>query len=127
MKLYRFYSMPFVFVLATFAVALFSSCKKQVESHPSWDATILAPLLQTTLTLDDLVADSLIQTNADSSVSLVFSNQLYSTSLQDNVFKIPDTSIVTAVSLQNLNLANKVLTSSESLGQICLQMGGIWL
>ena len=127
MRVSRRYIYVTVLIASVAALISFSSCKKGVESHPSWEATILAPLLQSTLTLDDLLADSLMQTNPDHSVSLIFSSSLYQTSLQDSVFQIPDTSLTTAISLQNLNLANNTITTHVSLGQMCQQLGGIGL
>lgn len=114
-------------VIAVAAVMIFFSCRKGMESRPSWETTLLVPLLQSTLTLDDLLADSLLQTTSDHSVSLVLHSQLYSTTLQDSVFEIPDTSLITALSLENLNLANNLITTHVSLGQMCLQLGGIGL
>src|SRR4030095_9655882 len=110
-------------VFAAFIAAGFFSCKKGVESRPSWDASILAPLLESSLSINDLLADSLIQTNSDNSVSLVFSNPLYHLSLTDQAVDIPDTTIRAAFSLQSLNLADQTIVYPLTLGQICAQLG----
>lgn len=105
------------------ALLSFSSCKKKLASHASWDTEVLAPLIQTTLTLDDLLADSLLETNADHSVSLVFSNQLYHTTLSEATFQIPDTTIKVSFSLETLNLSNQTITYVYSLGAMSQQLG----
>jgi len=125
MKIFSRNFFLFIVAVAVISGVSFSSCKKLINSNPSWDATILAPLLQSTLTLNNLLGDSMVQTEADSSVSLVFSSELYKSSLSDDVFKIPDTSLATAFSLQNLNLANKTIITQVSLGQMCEQLGAL--
>src|ERR1043165_6210695 len=94
----------FLISLALAAAAfIFSSCKKQIATHPSWDASLLTPLLKSSLTLNDLLADSVLQTNADNTVSLVFSNKLYGASLTDLAVKVPDTTIRVGFSLETIN------------------------
>ena len=51
-------------------VFIFFSCRKDFE-RPNWDVYLLAPLIKTTLTLEDLLPDSIIQTNPDTSIKLV--------------------------------------------------------
>ncbi|MFI5134336.1 MAG: hypothetical protein ACHQD9_00655 [Chitinophagales bacterium] len=124
----KIYTMKIFAVIIAFAIVAgiaFSSCKKLINSNPSWDVSILAPLLQSTLTLNNLLSDSILETESDNSVSLVFSNELYRSSLSQDVFKIPDTSLTTAFSLQNLNLANRTITTQISLGQMCQQLGSL--
>ncbi len=102
---------------------VFSACTKGPESRPSWDVSILAPLLNTSLSIDNLIADSLLLQNSDHSVSLVFSNSLYKFSLADQAVEIPDTTIKAGFSLENLSLANQTLVYPLSLGQMCQQLG----
>jgi len=66
------------------------SCKK--DGGPSWDVDILAPVCHTQLGLNNLVADSLIQENADSSIKIVYSGTVYRVSL-DTLVNIPDTTL----------------------------------
>ena len=100
-----------------------SSCKKGPGSSPNWNTSLLTPLLQSSMGIHDLLPDSLVQTNSDNSVSLVFSNSLYHFSLTDQTVKIPDTTIKASFSLQSLNLADKTITYPLSLGQMCSQLG----
>ncbi|HYV93368.1 MAG TPA: hypothetical protein VE978_16470 [Chitinophagales bacterium] len=117
-----------IFFLVSFATfvagaLIFSSCRKQIATHPSWDAQLLTPLLKSSLTLDDLLADSVLQTNADNSVSIVLRNKLYGASLTDLAIKIPDTTIKVGFSLETINLSNKTITFNYTLGAMCQQLG----
>jgi hypothetical protein len=77
-------------ILLLFVLFLFG-CRKE-WGHPTWETGIVTPLAKTTLTINDLLADSLIQQNADSSLTLVYRNELYSIT-PDTLVKIPDTTI----------------------------------
>ncbi len=63
------------------------SCRKV---DPSWDVNINAPLLKTTMDLDNILPDSLINTNNDHSLSLVYSYSFYNFSF-DSLIDMPDT------------------------------------
>jgi hypothetical protein len=69
-------------------IALFA-CRKDIEK-PSWDTEILAPLVSATLNVNNLLPDSLLQANADSSLKIVYQNDIYKLNM-DTLFKIPDT------------------------------------
>ena len=111
------YLLKYLIVLVT-GVLLISSCKKE-SSDPNWDVDILAPLLKSTLTIDDIVADSLTNINPDSSISLVYQNEIYRFNL-DSLFSIPDTSIEYTAKLSNLDLGTIEITLRKSLGDIAL-------
>jgi hypothetical protein len=68
------------------------SCRKDFE-RPNWDVDLLAPLVKSTLTLDDLLPDSTIQVNPDTSLKLVYQTNIFDIDM-DSLFKIPDTTIV---------------------------------
>ena len=63
------------------------SCKK--EGPPQWDVSVLSPLIKTSMGIDKIVPDSLLQTNPDNSLAIVFDNTLYNFSL-DSLIEIPD-------------------------------------
>jgi hypothetical protein len=77
-----------VFCVLVFA---FSSCRKDFE-RPEWDVDVLAPLIKTTLTLEDLLPDTIVQTDSDTSIKLVYQTHLFDINM-DSIFKIPDTTI----------------------------------
>ncbi|HEY0030292.1 MAG TPA: hypothetical protein VGC65_06000, partial [Bacteroidia bacterium] len=59
---------------------------------PSWDTEILAPLIDASLDINNLLPDSILQTNADSSLKIVYNNDLYQIDI-DTLFNIGDTTI----------------------------------
>ena len=68
-----------------------ASCRK-FSANPSWDTQILAPLITANLSINDLVTDSLVHSNVDSSITLVYNGSLYNLNT-DSLVKIPDTSL----------------------------------
>lgn len=59
---------------------------------PFWDTQILAPLITASLDINNILPDSILQTNADSSMKIVFQNDIYQLAM-DTLFKIPDTTL----------------------------------
>jgi hypothetical protein len=67
-------------------------CRKENDAA-TWDVDLLAPLVRTTFTIRDLIADSLLVSDAQGQVTLVFSSDLFSIDL-DTLLLAPDTSFV---------------------------------
>jgi len=76
---------------------LVMGCRKIIQ-EPLWDVDLLAPLAVSTLSITDLVQDSLISVDADNSLKLVYDNNVFSLKL-DSLFEIPDTAIANTFSL----------------------------
>lgn len=76
-------------ILIIIVVVSLSSCHKD-PGKASWDVSVMAPLINTTLTLGNLLTDSLIQVNPDTSLKIVYNNTLYSVSI-DSLVNIPNT------------------------------------
>ncbi|MBN2681260.1 MAG: hypothetical protein JXR58_02020 [Bacteroidales bacterium] len=106
-----------VFWFALFSLG-FQACKKEFEK-PNWDVGILAPLAYGSLTLDDIVDDSLVSVGANNLVFLSYGSDMYSMKL-DSMFVIPDTSIEFTVNLENLDIGEYDFTYRTSLGDIAL-------
>ncbi len=83
-----------IMVLATLTLL---ACRKNVEK-PSWDVGLVAPVVYSSMGLDDIIADSLLQVNPDSSLTLVYDNNIYTFSL-DTLTEIPDTTLENYYSL----------------------------
>lgn len=66
------------------------SCRKD-PAGPKWDVDILAPVLKTSLTIRDLIPDSILAADAQGNVSILHTMELFSLSL-DTVLTAPDTS-----------------------------------
>lgn len=79
--------------ILAFGLIIFTlfSCRKDFE-RPNWDVNLLAPLIKTTLTLEDLLPDSIIQTNPDTSIKLVYQTNIFDIDM-DSLFQIPDTTV----------------------------------
>lgn len=75
-----------IFIVSLFAFSCISSCRK---SNPSWDVDVLAPLIKSTLTINNLLPDSIIHENPDNSLEIVYSASLSSFSTQ-NIFTLPN-------------------------------------
>ncbi len=93
---------------------IFASCKR--DSQTNWNADILAPLATTNLTINNLVRDSILHTNPDSSLSIVYQNTIYSLNLADQYIHIPDTSIGQKYTVDSLVLPNILINYKVSLG-----------
>ena len=76
-----------------FSVIVFTlfSCRKDFE-RGNWDVDLLAPLIKTTMTLEDLLPDSIVVTNPDTSIKLVYQTNIFDIDM-DSLFQIPDTAI----------------------------------
>ncbi len=82
-----------ILILLFCLVSIFA-CRK---STPTWDTQILAPLVKTSLSINNLVTNTSVKVNpADSFVTLVYSDSLYSLNM-DSLLKIPDTTLVNQI------------------------------
>ncbi|CAN5358150.1 hypothetical protein BH10BAC1_BH10BAC1_07790 [soil metagenome] len=70
---------------------VFSSCRKEMEK-PSWDTELLAPLIDASMSINNILPDSILLANPDSSMKIVFNNDLYKIDI-DTLFQIADTTI----------------------------------
>jgi hypothetical protein len=75
--------------LAVIGFVLFYSCRKEMKK-PFWDTEILAPFINTSLNINNILPDSILQTNADSSMKIVYEGNIYNLSI-DTLFSIQDT------------------------------------
>jgi len=80
-----------LFLLVT-AIAVFVACNKRT---PTWDTQILAPIVNTSMSVNNLVTGTTVKANPDSSVTIVYSDSLYTLN-QDSLFRIPDTTVLFA-------------------------------
>jgi hypothetical protein len=102
----------------------FLSCRSnKQETHPAWNTDLLLPLITTSLSINDIVTDSLIHKNADSSISLVYKTNLYNLNLASQLVPIPDTTLLYDFKLDSLHLASETIVDSISLGQVAQQAG----
>ncbi len=86
-----------ILVFSILSITLFFSCRKEFDK-PSWDTEVLAPLIDATLDINDILPDSILQANADSSLKIVYNND-FNVLPMDTLFKIPDTVLHTAYNI----------------------------
>ncbi|MCD4735320.1 MAG: hypothetical protein K8R53_04715 [Bacteroidales bacterium] len=77
------------FFLILMTLGLIFSCQKE-RPHPSWDVEMLIPLVSDTVTVSDLINDTLYIENPDHSLSFIFDQHLYDISV-DTLVMLPDT------------------------------------
>ena len=77
------------FLLLCSCVLFFTTCRK---AGTSWDTDILTPIFTTSFGIENLVADSLLSKNPDSSLVLVYNKTLANFSV-DSLFNLPDTTL----------------------------------
>ena len=92
------------------------SCKHELEK-PSWDVNLLAPLIKSTLSIENIVGDSSVQVNPDSTISIVYRTNLYQFSL-DSLIAIPDTNIIKVSKLDSLTLSTQSVVYPITLADV---------
>ena len=75
-------------------IHLFYSCKR--DEQVSWDVDLSAPLAKTKISINNLVADSLLKVGSDHSLEFCYNDTLNSIDF-GSLFKIPDTTIRTSL------------------------------
>ena len=86
-----------IFIFAIFLA--FISCKKE-NDRPQWEVRVVAPLFHATLGMNNLVADSLISADSDNALHLVYEENLTDNLFNlDSLFSIPDTTILTVLTM----------------------------
>lgn len=83
---------PGMVALATVTICslLALGCRKESD-RPTWDVDVLVPLVRTSFTIRDLVADSLVTTDPQGAVTLLYRSDLFKLEL-DTLLLAPDTS-----------------------------------
>ena len=100
-------------------LVLASGCRKEkFTSESEW----VLPLLDTRLTLADVIPDSLTSYNPDSSLNIVFQKQYGISNLSD-IVQVPDRVETMEVSLSNLTLDDRAFTDTLTLKEIYPRLG----
>lgn len=66
-----------------------SGCRKH-DDAARWDVDVLAPLITSSLSIKDILSDTLLVTDGSGNISLVYRSELFAVDL-DTVLRIPDT------------------------------------
>lgn len=98
------------------------SCKYKVKDGLNWDTNLVAPLLKSRISLSDAIKDStVVQTNPDNSLTVVFRDTLVSLKLSDYLV-VPDTNYAAKITLTSIALATDTLTQDITLGQMLREL-----
>ncbi len=111
----------FLTLLAAIVVLSFG-CRRDI-AESSWNTQVVTPLIKSSMSLDDLLGDTMVQKNNDNSLKVVYNQHLYSANT-DSLFKFPDSTYTYGTSLQTLVLSNDSVVHSITLGQIAREQGG---
>ncbi|MCB0395887.1 MAG: hypothetical protein KDD36_04510 [Flavobacteriales bacterium] len=101
---------------------MFSACRPDLDKT-SWDVDVLAPLVKSSLSIEDLLTDTLLQENPDQTISLVYESHLYNF-VMDSMFRMKDTTFTYNVKLQSIEMGDRSLQYPITLGQIARETGG---
>lgn len=112
---------------AVFLAAVLFSCRKEMEK-PSWDTELLAPLVNASLGINNILPDSILQANADSSLKIVYEGNIYNISM-DTLFSIPDTTLSNSYTIPisytfgvgATVISNSLSETTYSLGSVALR------
>lgn len=99
-----------------FLLFVLFSCKKD-SLKPEWDADFLTPLVATTITLQQMVSDTILESDSSGNCFLVYESLIGEVYL-DSLLEIPDTTVSYTASLNNLNINDIIFDYSVSLGDI---------
>jgi hypothetical protein len=106
--------MKHILVAILAASLLFSSCQKErFTTESEW----LSPLLKTSLGINNLLTDSIVKTNSDNSVDLVYDYAYQLGDLTD-IMNVPDKLEEMEVSLSSLVLEDRTFTDTLTLLEI---------
>ena len=106
-----------IYILHLLALLILVSGCRREEDFSSWDTEVLTPIASTSLSINNLIKDSSLITNPDSSLRLVYDYPLYSADASE-LFVVPDTEIKATITLDKLQLSDRSLTQSITLAQI---------
>tara|TARA_R110002096_G_scaffold21043_8_gene68791 strand:- start:15214 stop:17286 length:2073 start_codon:yes stop_codon:yes gene_type:complete len=112
--------MKFKFFLLCFSL-WFISCKPDPKTA-NWDVGVLSPVLNSRIDIQDIIEDSLLSTNSDNQLSLIYRNRI----AQLNFNRINEgfnKSFENTVKLQSIDLGTRVVNNSLSLGRLAGSAG----
>jgi hypothetical protein len=98
-------------------VVCMGSCRKKPKPLGGWSTEILAPLLYGSVSIDDIIADSLLTVKSNNELTLVFRSVFYRLNLAEEGISVPDTSLSEMVTLDSIKLPDRTIIYNYTLGQ----------
>ncbi len=96
-----YYPLGGLSLILLFLLICATSCKDK-SAQNGWGTEVLTPLAGTEVTINDIVADSLLGYQGDSTLSLVYSESIYEFNPEEELLEIPDTSLVSNIKIDSL-------------------------
>jgi len=93
-------------------------------SDKQWDINMLVPIAHADLTISNMIQDTSLKRNADSSLYLVNVQQLNSLNIS-SLLTVPDTNFEKTVSLKTITLGQRTIKHNVSLGEVISKAYGI--
>ena len=115
-------------VLFLVIISFIFACKKE-NDRPQWQVNVVAPLFYATLGINNLIADSFISADSDHVLHLVYNQNLNDNLFNlDSLFSIPDTTILTVLTMPFLSYVLQPNTPFYSTNKnISLNISGVEL
>ena len=110
----------FALLLLLLSLSIFS-CRKTLE-RPQWETNVLVPIAKTSLSINDLVADSLTRVDSNNLVILSYTQNVFTTS-PDSLVKLDAPSYEEGFSLESLELDPVTVATNTTLGEIARSIG----
>ena len=108
------------FFTAIFIFALISSCIRDRETR--WETRLKGPVAKSTLSIENIIGSEYIQSQGDTTLSLVFKQNLSEINT-DSIIKYSDTTITFGASLQTLDLEDLSFSYTITIEELLLQAG----
>lgn len=97
------------------------SCKPEPNTA-DWEIDVLSPVLNSRIDILDIIEDSLLTSNSDNQLSIVYRNQIANLKF-DRVSEGFNKSFENTVKLQTIDLGTRVVTNTLSLGTLAGSAG----
>ncbi len=114
--------MKIIRIIIFFTCTLFLACRPDTQPA-EWDVQTLTPILKSRLDIGDIVADSVLSTNGEGLLSLVYRNRLSDLTL-DEIIKPINSNFLNTVKLQSIDLGTRTVENKITLGQFARSTGG---
>lgn len=111
-------------LLITLTTLLFFACKHDLEK-PTWDVDMIAPLMHTNLTINDLIPDSNLLINEDEQgfISLVYEQNFIDVNY-DSLLHINSTTDEKTIKIDSVKFDDVVIEQVTTLGSIISDLPG---
>jgi hypothetical protein len=99
-------------------VLLLFSCKKELN-RPTWEVDVSVPVIFSSMGIENLIPDSLLSSDSNGEVSLVFNQSVFKLNL-DTLLNLPDTTVADTFSIPppfpsvSINPGQTIITNTEN-------------